>query len=97
LTLRSPYRAKNVPMTGLVSTHKSTSGGLDVTYPEEWTGFVDGTSMSGALHLQGKELQLLKEDDEPGKNHVEAKKGEGKSILGFDTVSGGCEIKVGKL
>ncbi|RAR03305.1 hypothetical protein DDE83_008274 [Stemphylium lycopersici] len=97
LTLRAPYKAKNVPMTGLVSTHKSTSGGLDVTYPEEWTGFVDGTSLSGALHLQGKGLKLLKENDEPGKNHVEANKGNGASSLSFDTVSGGCEIKIGKL
>ena len=97
LTLRAPYKAKNIPMTGLVSTHKSTSGELDVTYPEEWTGFVDGTSLSGALHLQGKGLELLKENDEPGKNHVEAKKGNGASSLSFDTVSGGCEIKIGKL
>jgi hypothetical protein len=97
LTLRSPYKAKRVPLSGLLSTHKSTSGGLDVTYPPEWTGRVDGTSLSGALHLQGKDLELLGENDEPGKNHVEAKKGEGKSSLSFDTVSGGCEIKIGKL
>jgi hypothetical protein len=97
LILRSPYRAKNVAMSGLVSTHKSTSGGLDVTYPPEWSGVVDGTSLSGALHLQGKDLELLRENDEPGKNHVEAKKGQGESTLSFDTVSGGCEIKIGKL
>ncbi|RYN17883.1 hypothetical protein AA0112_g11864 [Alternaria arborescens] len=97
LTLRSPYKAKNVAMSGLVSTHKSTSGGLDVTYPPEWSGVVDGTSLSGALHLQGKDLELLGENDEPGKNHVEAKKGEGDSSLSFDTVSGECEIKIGKL
>ncbi|KAG9186278.1 hypothetical protein G6011_02834 [Alternaria panax] len=96
-TLRSPYKAKNVALSGLISTHKSTSGGLDVTYPPEWSGVVDGTSLSGALHLQGKDLELLGENDEPGKNHVEAKKGEGKSSLSFDTVSGGCEIKIGKL
>jgi hypothetical protein len=97
LTLRTPYKAKKVPMTGLLSTHKSSSGGLDVTYPEEWTGHVDGTSLNGALHLQGKGLELLKENDTPGKNHVEAKKGDGSSTLTFETTSGGCEIKVGKL
>jgi hypothetical protein len=97
LTLQSPYKAQKVAMIGLVSTHKSTSGGLDVTYPEEWTGLVDGTSLSGALHLQGNDLQLLKENDKPGKNHVEAKKGDGKSMMSFDTVSGGCEIRVGNV
>lgn len=97
LTLRTPYKAKNVPLNGLISTHKSTSGGLDITYPEEWVGTVDGTSLSGALHLQGKDLELLNENDEPGKNHVEARKGDGGSNMTFDTVSGGCEIKVGKI
>jgi DUF4097 and DUF4098 domain-containing protein YvlB len=97
ITLRTPYKAKNIPMTGLISTHKSSSGGLDVIYPEEWTGYVDGTSLSGALHLQGKELELLRENDEPGKNHVEAKKGSGGSTMSFNTVSGNCEIKIGKL
>lgn len=97
LIVRSPYKAQKVPMSGLVSTHQSTSGGLDVTYPEEWTGVVDGTSLSGALHLQGKELQLVSENDEPGKNHVEALKGKGASSMTFDTVSGGCDVKIGKL
>ncbi|KAF1843166.1 uncharacterized protein K460DRAFT_340992 [Cucurbitaria berberidis CBS 394.84] len=97
LTVRSPYKAKNVAMAGLLSAHKTTSGGMNVTYPEEWVGYVDGTSLSGALHLQGKDLELVKESSEPGKNHVEAKKGGGGSTLKFDTVSGGCEIIVGKL
>lgn len=97
ITIQSPYNAKDVPMNGLISTHKSSSGGLDITYPEEWTGFVDGTSLSGALHMQGLGLELLKENDQPGKNHVEAKKGEGKSAMSFDTISGNCEVKVGKI
>jgi hypothetical protein len=96
VTLRAPYKAKGVPMTGLVSTHKSVSGGVGLEYPKEWQGHIDGTSLSGELHLQGKELELLSENDEPGKNHVEAKKGDGGSKMVFDTVSGGCDIKIGK-
>ncbi|KAF1834739.1 hypothetical protein BDW02DRAFT_588639 [Decorospora gaudefroyi] len=97
-TLRAPYQARNVPMTGLVSTHKSTSGGLNVTYPAEWTGFVDGTSLSGALHLQGQALELVTENDVPRENHVEAKKGDvAGSTLSFGTVSGACEIRIGKV
>ena len=42
---------------------KSTSGSLEVTYPREWTGTVDVTSLSGALHLHGKDLQLPTEDN----------------------------------
>lgn len=96
LTMRSPYKARNVPMTGLTSMHKTTSGAMNITYPPEWVGHIDGTSMSGALHLQGKDLELLGENNEPGKNHVEAKKGSGGGKMKFDTVSGNCEIEVGK-
>lgn len=98
LTVRTPYKAKHVPMMKLTSTHKSTSGGLDITYPDEWTGYIDGTSLSGALHLQGKDLELVTENNDPGNNHVEAKKGyEFASMMTFETVSGECEIKIGKI
>lgn len=96
ITLRASYKAKGVPMTGLMSTHKSVSGGMGLKYPKEWQGHVDGTSLSGELHLQGNELELLGKNDELGKNHVEAKKGAGGSKMVFDTVSGGCEIKIGR-
>lgn len=95
VTLRAPYEAKGVPMTGLTSTHKSVSGGVGLKYPKEWQGHIDGTSLSGELHLQGQELELLSENDTPGKNHVEARKGNGGSKMVFDTVSGGCDIQVG--
>ena len=96
VTLRAPYKAKGVPMLGLMSTHRSVSGGVRLKYPKEWQGHIGGTSLSGKLHLQGKELELLSENDTLGKNHVEAKKGDGGSRLVFDTVSGGCDIKIGK-
>lgn len=96
VTLRTPYKAKGVPMAGLTSTHRSVSGGVGLKYPKEWRGHIDGTSLSGELHLQGNELELLSQNDTPGNNHVEAKKGDGGSKLTFDTVSGGCDIKIGK-
>ncbi|KAH7392145.1 hypothetical protein DE146DRAFT_679621 [Phaeosphaeria sp. MPI-PUGE-AT-0046c] len=95
VTLRTPYKAKGVPMTGLTSVHRTVSGELDLTYPEEWVGHVNGTSMSGALHMEGKDLELLGENAEPGQNHIEAKKGEKGSSLEFDTVDGECKIKIG--
>lgn len=97
ITLRSPYHAKNVPMTGLTSNHKTSSGELDLTYPQEWAGHINGTSLSGALHMEGKDLELLAEINEPTKNHVEAKKGGNGGKMEFDTVSGECKIKIGKL
>lgn len=97
VTLRTPYKAKGVPMAGLSSTHSSVSGGMGLVYPKEWQGYINGTSLSGELHLRGQDLELLSEINKPGKNHVEAKKGSGRSRMAFDTVSGGCDIKIGKL
>jgi hypothetical protein len=96
VTLRTPYKAKNMPMTGLTSIHQTTSGELDVTYPQEWIGHVNGTSLNGALHLEGEDLVLLGENDEPQNNHVEAKKGVNGGSMDFNTVSGECKIKIGK-
>jgi DUF4097 and DUF4098 domain-containing protein YvlB len=97
VTLRTPYKAKNVPMTGLISMHKTTSGELDLTYPQEWVGHINGTSLSGALHLEGKYLELLGENDKPQQNHVEAQKGSDGGKMEFDTVSGECKIRIGKV
>jgi hypothetical protein len=96
VTLRTPYKAKHVPMTGLTSMHRTISGELDLTYPQEWVGQVNGTSLSGALHMEGQDLELLGENDQPQQNHVEAKKGNGGGKMEFDTVSGECKIKIGK-
>jgi hypothetical protein len=46
--------------------------------------------------MHGKELELLAEVNEPGKNHVEAKKGNGGGRMEFDTVGGECKITVGQ-
>ncbi|KAF2865271.1 hypothetical protein BDV95DRAFT_632458 [Massariosphaeria phaeospora] len=97
LNIRSPYQNAGVKMNKLTSTHKSKSGAVDLTYPQEWEGHLEGTSVSGSLHLQGKNLELIHQDEEPGKNRVEAKKGDGASSMVFDTVSGSCDVKVGNL
>ena len=96
VTLHASWNAKGLPLTGMESTHKTVSGGMGLKYPTEWQGLIDGTSLSGELHLQGKALELLSENNEPGKNHVAAKNGNGGSKMVFDTVSGGCDIKVGE-
>lgn len=99
LKLRSPYKAKNVAMTKLVSTHSSVSGILDLEYPQEWMGHVEGSSVSGALHLQGADLELIKKEEREGLNRVEARKGKegvGGTMM-FGTTTGGCEVRVGKV
>lgn len=98
IELRSPYRQPGVALAKLMSTHKGLSGALDVTYPQEWEGHLEGTSLSGVVHLQGRDLELLHEEqDVTGGSRVEAKKGKGGSRMSFNTVSGGCEVKIGRI
>lgn len=100
IKLRAPYKANHASstaMTKLVSNHKSVSGVMDLTYPQEWQGRLEGQSFNGTVHLEGADLELTKQEELEGLNRVEAKKGEGASTLVFGTVSGGCEIKVGNL
>lgn len=98
IRLRAPYRDQGARLSKLVSTHKSISGILDLEYPQEWEGRVQGETVSGALHLQGKDLELIREEEKEGLNRVEARKGnDAGGTLMFSTTSGGCEIKVGTL
>jgi DUF4097 and DUF4098 domain-containing protein YvlB len=100
ITVRSPYKSKkstSTIMNKMVSTHKSVNGVMDLTYPQEWEGSVEGQSFNGTVHLQGKDLVLVKEEEREGFNQVEARKGSGGSTMVFGTVSGGCEVRVGKI
>jgi DUF4097 and DUF4098 domain-containing protein YvlB len=96
IELQSAYQPTAL-LNKLTSTHKTISGAIDLTYPQEWEGHLDGSAVSGAIHLQGKDLELIDEVSEPGKNHVEARKGKGSSELTFSTVSGRCEVRIGDL
>jgi DUF4097 and DUF4098 domain-containing protein YvlB len=93
----TPYRGAGTTMNGLTAVHKTISGAMNLTYPQEWEGHLDGSSVDGALHLQGRDLELIKQEEKPGSNKVEAKKGSGKSKMRFESVSGGCEVRVGNL
>ncbi|KAF2649345.1 hypothetical protein K491DRAFT_683928 [Lophiostoma macrostomum CBS 122681] len=97
VTVQPPYKKAEAGMSKLVSSHKSISGNINLTYPQEWEGRVDGSSVIGEIHLEGKDLELLEEVKDPGSFRVAAKKGEGKSRMDFETVDGACDVRVGKL
>lgn len=96
INLRAPYTTPRSMMGKLVSTHTSVSGQIDLTYPQEWEGHLEGQSVTGVLHLEGKDLELIRQDEKPGLNRVEAKKGNGGSTMVFKTLNGGCNVLVGK-
>ncbi|KAF2477023.1 uncharacterized protein BDR25DRAFT_330944 [Lindgomyces ingoldianus] len=98
LKIRPPYVNPGTALNKLTSTHKSISGAMDLTYPQEWEGHLEGSTLNGSLHLEGRDLELIHQgEDVPGGSRVEAKKGGGGSNMLFKTVSGSCEVKVGNL
>ncbi|KAF2114537.1 hypothetical protein BDV96DRAFT_100675 [Lophiotrema nucula] len=98
LKIRSPYKKADGAVAKMTSLHKTVSGAIDLTYPQEWEGHLEGSTLNGSLHLQGKDLELIHQDqDVSGGSRIEAKKGQGNSQMVFGTVSGSIDVKVGKL
>lgn len=94
--IRAPYKTPGTAMSKLLSTHTSISGQIKLNYPQEWEGHLEGQSVSGMLHVKGKDLELIRQDEKPGLNRVEAKKGNGGSTMVFNTLNGECTVLVGK-
>ncbi|KAF2200103.1 hypothetical protein GQ43DRAFT_88818 [Delitschia confertaspora ATCC 74209] len=98
LRILSPYKNSSTrSLAQLTSSHKTISGALDLSYPEEWKGHLNGKSVTGGIHLQGNGLEVLRRVNEPGRSEIEAKKEDGDSEMRFNTVSGACEVRVGRV
>ena len=90
-----PPHMRRWNMGSIHSTHKSISGRLDLTYSSDWTGMVDGRSVSGKLDVKGKDVKIIKDVSGPGERRIAARKGVGDSKLVFKTVSGGVNVLIG--
>ncbi|EME88039.1 uncharacterized protein MYCFIDRAFT_85937 [Pseudocercospora fijiensis CIRAD86] len=84
----------------LLMEHKytSSSGSLHLTYPQEWEGYIEGETVSGSIHVKGKDVHVLSQ----GRvghvyEHFVARKGFGQGRVGFKTSSGSVNIQVGDL
>ncbi|ORY12524.1 hypothetical protein BCR34DRAFT_587152 [Clohesyomyces aquaticus] len=98
LKIGAPLVNPGSVMNKLTSSHKTISGAMDLTYPQEWEGHLEGSTLNGSLHLEGRDLELVKKGEGvPGGSTIEAKKGKGGSKMTFNSISGSCEVKVGKL
>lgn len=89
----------NPSISCLRSTHKSVSGSITLTYPGEWTGEIEGESISGRISVKGKDVQFLPDETQKTQrvgHHVVARKGQGGSHLGVATTSGSVGILVGR-
>ena len=95
LTLLSPYKEPGVALSQLHSSHLSTSGSINLVYPREWEGMIEGKVRSGSVKIGGKDVKWLADADTPVGRKVVARKGYGSSRLDFETNSGSVNMQIG--
>ncbi|KAF7190223.1 hypothetical protein HII31_08554 [Pseudocercospora fuligena] len=84
----------------LMMEHKYTSfsGSLHLTYPQEWEGYIEGETMSGSIHVKGRDIHVLSQGKVgPVYQHFAARKGFGQGRIGFKTTSGSINVQAGDL
>jgi hypothetical protein len=83
------------PLSSLTSCHASISGDIILRYPSSWTGRLQAQTLSGSQRFRGKGLSTYKQS---GKfpRILRGNKGDGKSFLQVDTISGEQDFLVGE-
>lgn len=96
LCLLPPFKQAGSAISRLHSHHLSTSGSINLAYPQEWEGTIEGETTSGSINLKGKDVHTYYDGAKSayGKRLV-ARKGHGNSKLGFRSYSGSVTLKVG--
>ncbi|KAI7087568.1 hypothetical protein KC356_g4059 [Hortaea werneckii] len=96
LVFGSPYCDLHSEINNLHSQHRAKSGSMELMYPRQWEGIVQGWSYSGSITLEGKDLEpYSRQVVSPIGNHVIARKGHGNSQLSFRTTSGSAKVHIG--
>jgi len=79
----------------LKSFHRTTSGDINVRYPEDWQGSLKLTSTSGDLKLIGKNTKIVEKKKGLGGKLWRIIKGDGVSRARIKSVSGDLKVSVG--
>jgi hypothetical protein len=95
IDLLSPYDNPGSSIKRLSSTHSVSSGQLVLSYPDEWEGKLSGQTSSGSLNLRGNDLEIIEQGSRGGGKYVVAKKGDGESVMKFNTQSGSVDANIG--
>lgn len=98
LNVLPPYHHEDWPSRSSEHRSASTSGDIDITYPEQWEGTIDGQTNTGSISIKGKDVEM---DDYRGKlwpvwQHITARKGNnGPGSMGLKTLSAAIRVRVG--
>ncbi|KAK4548637.1 hypothetical protein LTR36_009548 [Oleoguttula mirabilis] len=98
---RDAAEPAGLPYTGILtrlrSAHKSASGSLNLVYPQEWEGTIEGWTISGSLDVTGKDVYThVRGSVGPAGKHLVARKGFGSSRLDVRTTSGSVGLRCGE-
>ncbi|KAH9832385.1 hypothetical protein Tdes44962_MAKER02048 [Teratosphaeria destructans] len=90
------YQPEEIGLDMLRSSHSSASGTLNLIYPKEWEGTIEGHSYSGSIKVAGDGIhQIIDQDLGVSKRHYVGRKGSADSRLEFSTTSGSVDICIG--
>ena len=89
VSLHSSVSHPTAPLKKLYGYYRGVSGSLNIFYPAQWQGVVEGTTSSGGVDLNWQGLKVIK-DGKDGfiKRRIEAVRGEGEGKLEFHETSG---------
>ena len=93
VTVHSSLSHPTDPIKKLYSDHQGLSGSLNLWYPAQWQGTVQGSTLSGSIDLDWDGLRVVK-DEKKGwiKRSVEAVRGEGEGQLVISSKSGSLNL-----
>lgn len=93
ITLHSSLSHPTAPLRKLYGYYRGNSGSMNLYYPGQWQGTVEGTTMSGSIDLDWQGLKVVKDNKEGYvKRTIEAVKGEGEGRLVFYQASGSVKL-----
>ena len=83
------------PLSSLTSRHASISGDITLRYPSSWTGRLQAQTLSGSQRFRGQGLSTYRQSGTFPRMLV-GRKGDGKSFMQVDTISGQQDFLVGE-
>jgi len=84
---------------GLTGRHSTVSGSLNVVYPRDYEGTLEGSTVAGSVNIGGEGVTITENTRWPGRNIVKGAKGAGKNGQGgsveANTINGSVRLWVG--
>ncbi|KAI4170189.1 MAG: hypothetical protein LQ346_008892 [Caloplaca aetnensis] len=81
------------PLRKFFADYNGISGSLDISYPAQWEGTVDGSTVSGSIGAVWPGLRVIRAGNGAGNHTFKAVKGTGEGLLKFKAISGSVRLR----